>query len=62
MHLRSWQQNFVDEYLSSDTQRSLLVAMPGTEKTITALSAAKKKIERGYASRLVVVSDRKVLQ
>ncbi|MGJ3257929.1 MAG: restriction endonuclease [Alcanivorax sp.] len=62
MHLKSWQQNFVDQYLSSDAHRSLLVAMPGTGKTITALSAAKKKIERGYASRVVVVSDRKVLQ
>lgn len=62
MQLRSWQQSFVDRYLSSDAQKSLLVAMSGTGKTITALSAAKKKIENGDASGVVIVSDRKVLQ
>ncbi|SIO38163.1 restriction endonuclease [Salinivibrio sp. ES.052] len=62
MQLRSWQQNFVDQYLSSDAQKSLLIAVTGTGKTITALSAAKGKIEKGDVSRVVVVSDRKMLQ
>ncbi|QPI65548.1 restriction endonuclease [Vreelandella venusta] len=62
MQLASWQQNFVDQYLSSDAKKSLLVSMPGTGKTITALTAARSKIERGDASRVVIVSDGKILQ
>lgn len=62
MQLRSWQQDFVDQYISSDAQKSLLIAMQGTGKTITALTAAKRKVENGDVSQVVIVSDRKVLQ
>lgn len=62
MQLRSWQQEFVDQYLSSDAQKSLLVAMLGTGKTITALTAAKRKIQSGDVSRCIILSDRKELQ
>lgn len=62
MKLRSWQQEFVDQYLSSDARKSLLVAMQGTGKTITALTAAKRKIDSGDASRFIILSNRKELQ
>ncbi|MBL4276954.1 restriction endonuclease [Vibrio fluvialis] len=62
MELRKWQQKFVDAYVESDAQKSLLIAATGTGKTITALTAAKKKLENGDVSNLVVISDRKVIQ
>ncbi|MEH2388605.1 MAG: DEAD/DEAH box helicase family protein [Nostoc sp.] len=60
--LRDWQQKFIDAYAVSNAQKSLLVAAIGTGKSITALSAARKKIADGAVSNVIVVSDRRVLQ
>ena len=40
----------------------MLVAALGTGRTVTALSAAKSKIEKDDISNIIVISDRKILQ
>ncbi|ANF24196.1 restriction endonuclease [Stutzerimonas stutzeri] len=60
--LREWQQIFIDDYVTSDAKKSLLVAAPGTGKTITTLSAAKKQLDNGRITSVVVISDRNILQ
>ncbi|HEY6873044.1 MAG TPA: restriction endonuclease [Geobacteraceae bacterium] len=60
--LANWQQDFVDQFLSQQHSKSLLVAAPGTGKTITALFAANKMLERGLVDSLLVISDRIVLR
>jgi superfamily II DNA or RNA helicase len=44
--LTSWQQEFVDQFVSQQRSKSLLVAAAGSGKTMTALIAASKMLER----------------
>lgn len=60
--LASWQQDFVDQFLSQENTKSLLVAAPGTGKTMTALFAANKMLERKAVDALMVISDRLALR
>jgi hypothetical protein len=56
-NLRNWESEFVQKYLEQRHPRSLLVAAPGTGKTITALFTAKRMLESNFSSGLVVIND-----
>lgn len=60
--LASWQQEFVDRFISDPKPKSLLVAAAGTGKSITTLTAAGNLIQRGVVDRTLVISDRSVLR
>ena len=53
-----WQQNFIHEFVRKNNAKSLLVAAPGTGKTLTALAAANEMLSRGRIDSLLVISDR----
>jgi hypothetical protein len=52
-----WQEEFVSKYLSEPKAKSLLVATPGTGKTVTALYAAIKMLESGIVDSTLVITD-----
>lgn len=58
LRLAAWQQEFVERFLMAQNIKSLLVAAPGTGKTMTALYAANKLLEQGSVDSLLVISDR----
>lgn len=60
--LAPWQQEFVDRFLLQQNSKSLLVAAPGTGKTMTALFAANKMLEMGVVDSFLVISDRLALR
>jgi len=60
--LATWQQDFVDQFLTQQNSKSLLVAAAGTGKTMTALYAANKLLNQGKVDSLLVISDRLVLR
>jgi superfamily II DNA or RNA helicase len=43
--LSKWQSDFVEDFLQQPSRKSLLVASPGTGKTVAALSAARQMLE-----------------
>lgn len=53
-HLREWQSQALDLFLS-DNSDFLAVATPGAGKTTFALAAAQRLIERGDITRIIVV-------
>lgn len=55
--LADWQQEFVDGYLKSPKSRSLLVAEPGTGKTVTALYATKRMLEEKIVDSTIIITD-----
>jgi restriction system protein len=60
--LRAWQSEFVDTFVASSKQRSLLVATPGSGKTITALVAAQTLLRHARVDATLVISDRSLLR
>lgn len=58
IQLRDWQQRFVDQFVASDNQRSMLIAQAGTGKTVASINAAYKKLRSGKRKKLVIVTDR----
>ncbi len=62
MKLMDWQQSFVDDYYFSGVRKSLLISALGAGRSITALSAAKKYIQNGRASGVIVISGNKTVQ
>src|SRR5579862_3222655 len=60
--LSAWQSDFVQRYLKERHPRSLLVATPGTGKTITALFTAKRMLESKFSSSIIVINDLNVLR
>jgi len=55
--LAEWQKEFVDGYLRSSGSRSLLVAAPGTGKTVTALYATQKMLKEKFVDSALIVTD-----
>jgi hypothetical protein len=60
--LAHWQQKFVDRFAASTSQRSSLVALPGTGRALTSIQAARKKLRTGKCRRIIVVTDLLVLR
>jgi restriction system protein len=60
--LAEWQIKFVDQYLRDTKTKSLLIAAPGTGKTVTALYAAKKMLESRTIDSTLIITDRVVLR
>jgi Restriction endonuclease/Type III restriction enzyme, res subunit len=60
--LTSWQQGFVDQFVSQQHSKSLLVAASGTGKTLAVLVAAKNLFERRTVDSLLVISDRALIR
>ena len=60
--LKQWQREFIDNYDISTAQKSLLVSVTGAGKIITTLTAAKRKLDSGYVTNIIVISERKALQ
>lgn len=56
--LTEWQQNFVDQFVASKSQRNMLVAVAGTGKTVTSISAAYEKLKAGKSKKVAIVTDR----
>ncbi len=59
--LTKYQLDFVEEYLSRKPHRALLVAAPGTGKSITSLYTAYSIKQETTDTRLLVISPRKIL-
>jgi hypothetical protein len=57
-----WQRDFVDDFLKQPSQKSLLVAAPGSGKTGAALSAARQMLEDRVVDSTFVITDSKVLK
>lgn len=53
---------FVDQYLRDTKAKSLLVAAPGTGKTITALYAANRMLESRVVDSTLIITDRVALR
>jgi len=56
--LTEWQQNFVDQFVISKSQRNMLVAETGTGKALTSISAAYEKLKAGRSKKLAIVTHR----
>ena len=55
--LAEWQQRFVEQFVASTAQRHILVAAPGTGKTVTSIVAAYEKLKAAEGKQLVIVTD-----
>lgn len=55
--LLAWQQEFVDRFANSDHQRSVLIAAPGTGKTIASIMAAEARLKARPTGKVIVVSN-----
>src|SRR5262245_26086890 len=60
--LGAWQLEFAQKYLEQRQPRSLLVAAPGTGKTITALYTAHLMRDQNFTASLIVLNDLSVLR
>lgn len=60
--LASWQLDFAKKYVEQRKPRSLLVARPGTGKTISALYAARLMREQSFSDSLIVLNDLSALK
>ena len=56
-NLSVWQSEFAQKYLEQHKPKSLLVAAPGTGKTITALYTARLMREQNLSDSLIVLND-----
>ena len=55
--LALWQRGFVDRYLAVNPKKALLIAAPGTGKTLTSAVVADELLKRGDCDSLVVLTD-----
>jgi hypothetical protein len=60
--LSKWQSDFVEDFLQQPSRKSLLVASPGTGKTVAALSAARQMLEGRVVDSILVVTDVTILK
>lgn len=61
LQLQPQQAAFVDQFLARDDPRTLLIAAPGTGKTVTARAAAMRMLDEDLADRVLFVADQRVL-